>query len=197
VNAAALLVIAALAAPAPGPLSIDVAANRSSVQSGDTVRLTVVVRDDEDPSIAPAKVRIDQRLPSSLRYVSGTGGAVVSNTLVQWVVPIEPAHSGSVSATYTVTSDPPSGEMKLSTMACLVEQDGEDAAQGDGGAASPCQTTSLEITDAVASTQRASLLGRGVGWSAVLIVGAGVAAWAWGRRRHLRKSLLRRTDPHD
>ena len=163
-NVSILLVSAALVAPAPGPLSVDVAANRSSVRTGDTVNFTIVVRDDEDPPTASAEVRIDQRLPSSLRYVWGTDGAVVSNTLVQWVVPIGPARSGSVSATYTVTADPPSGVMKLST-------------------------TSSEVVRQVeaAGARRSSLLGSGLSWPvALMLTAAAGVVWAGVRRRHRR-----------
>jgi hypothetical protein len=206
VNAAALLVSAVLAASASGPLSVDVAASRSTVQTGQTVSLTIVVRDNEDPSAAPARMRIDQRLPRSLRYVSGTDGAVVSNTLVQWVVPIGPAHSGSVSATYTVTSDSPSGEMKLSTTACLLHDDtaqggtfqSSSAAPGGGGAAPACRTTSLEVADTSVPAHRSSLSGVAAGWSPALAVGIGAAAcgavaWVGNRRRYQRKSLVQRT----
>ena len=182
-NAAALALIAALAAPATGPLSVDVAANRSSVQPGDTVNLTIVVHDDADATPGSAQVRIDQRVPSSLRYVWGTDGAVVSNTAVHWVVPIGPAHSGSVSATYTVTSDALRGELKATTTACTV-QDGD----GDGdGSAPACQTTSLDIMDSPASTHQSSLIGRTSGWAVVLVACTGAVVWAGGRfrRRHL------------
>jgi uncharacterized repeat protein (TIGR01451 family) len=210
VNVAALLVFAALVGSAPGPLSVDVAASRSNVQTGDTVSLTIVVRDDEDPPPTAARVRIDQRLPPSLRYVSGTDGAVVSNTLVQWVVSIGPAHSGSVSATYTVTSDSPSGEMKLSTTACPIQDDTppnstpqiSTAPGGDSAAPAACQTTSLEVTDPSVSARRSSLFGAGTGWPAALAVAVaatvcGAVVWAGNRRRYQRKSLVRRTKTHN
>lgn len=205
---------AVLVASAPGPLSVDVAASRSSVQTGDTVSFTIVVRDDEDPLPASAKVRIDQRLPSSLRYVSGTDGAVVSNTLVQWVVSIGPARSGSVSATYTVTSDSPSGEMKLATTACPVQDDApqnsvpqssaplNSTAPGADGPAPACRTTSLEVSDPSVAARRSSLFGGGAGWSAALAVAVGAmlcgaVVWAGNRRRYQRKSLVRRTKTHN